>query len=671
MVIMKGFGKMYQVSRENPWDGDLGDRDSTRACAIPAMEIARRLATPILLVFSLFFLTSLSHGQGVSQSKDQTQTQTQTQNKQSATTNDLTVELVEDYAYLIEQLAYLTTDYCRYFGEMQGEIAEENQKDLTKLCKRLISRDRYEDIDGLALDLRALIDGVKIRETRLAEVLAKLEDARQTKRADKAKKKLLVLTRNLRQELEDLDWRLEEEVVGRLEKRRKDSETVHIFMESAFVDSITKSVQLQIEREGLSSLVILGDSIAKVTPIIVHVEPPVPPAAPKVTVAVSVPVDQYHTTRGDYDQSHSKKGHAAASRSFIKNLTVKADQTPIYIINPAGNIDVVGWNGSTIEARLDISIMAPTSGQAQEAVDNVELRIYRHDGKVYVESSVPHFKDPSFRVIAGAMEIKTPNEHPLHAQVEYGLLTAKNFSGDVNIVARNSHVELSDITGSIAAVNHSGRIDVSGITGSLHIKNRNGPINVDLCEGSFELQNMFGDITLTDCSGNAAVLSENGAVTVADLDGNLTVQNAYAPMTIRDINGSAELENNASLISVMDVVGKLKAVNRNGLIDAAGIHGQLNLQNDGGKVSLLIYDALGGDSRIASTNGSVALGISPLANLMLSAEAVYGALDFDGIDPESYEISGSVKSAKLSLGSPAHRLAVVGNNATIVVAPLD
>ena len=115
------------TTAENPWEGAGYGARKPKARAMSWWGRAPSLfITAIALTLSLLLLAGTGHGQNAPKADSDRRGNLMKMDKE-------TRKLAEEYAYLLEQLIYLSTDYCLYFERLDDKDAAHNYRSLKNI----------------------------------------------------------------------------------------------------------------------------------------------------------------------------------------------------------------------------------------------------------------------------------------------------------------------------------------------------------------------------------------------------------------------------------------------------------------------------------------------------------------------------------------------------------
>ena len=223
---------------ENPWDGAGYGARKPKARVMSWWDRGPFLfMTVIALTLSLLLLAVSGHSQNAPKADSDQLTVLKKMDKK-------TRKLAEEYAYLLEQLIFLSTDYCGYFERLDDKDAAQTYKSLQNLCSNLSKSGHYDNLEELIREIEELKRELSLRKKSLSR--AGNSDAQHSVEIKRTKESLktLRLTSSLLAELDLLKEQLVEEVISKTAgdniRRRVIQQYVVTFMQ----DSIARLAEV-------------------------------------------------------------------------------------------------------------------------------------------------------------------------------------------------------------------------------------------------------------------------------------------------------------------------------------------------------------------------------------------------------------------------------------------
>jgi len=666
---------------ENPWDGNENPPSKPRAVALDRTSffaIGLIFWTVLILLFAAF--AGSLHAQKMTTKKTTKQSKTEI----SKTLNEEDVKAAEEYAYLLEQLLYLSSDYCRYFDKLEDKTSNENYRVLANLCAKLSDKGQYKNIHKLLAEIETLKHQLTEREKRLEELQDELENESLESKQAQINSKSLKLTASLRDELESLDDQLKRDVVWRVDKSRAEQEAIQTYVCEIIDDSLINYIQ-EIAAEYATRVHFVKDPNGKNTTVVVEVPGTPAPHAVYVPGVSSIPgVPAIPPT-----PKPSAIGHYAGPHFYKElrdSIAVSSRDIQIYVTNAIGDLQVTSWPNKRVSVNYTVVITSEDYSEPKEFGDEIDLRIYPKQSKIYIESIVPPLADPKMRVLESRLVIQVPADNALFVSNSSGNIVINDIARNVVVKGSNCNIDLGQIGGNVEISNSSGNISVEKIKGNVVIQNRMGPVNLSNCSGTIEVDNSYGNIFVTNCDGNTVIrntgaitvgnhignveiTNRSGPVDVANLDGNLAAFNSFEPLRVRNISGTAKLINANADVDAIDIDGMASINNRFGQINTASIGGPLYIENKSGDIIMLLGKSMTGPSTVIANGGQVLLSIAPRSNFALTMDLLNGDIDVSGFTANVEKKESGQKFGLLTVGNGSSALSVKGTNSNIVVKP--
>ncbi len=405
---------------------------------------------------------------------------------------------------------------------------------------------------------------------------------------------------------------------------------------------------------------------------------PVKPARPPTPVrpTTKLPPIEFRT---------GKSGHKVYGRSneYAESLAVASSKVPITIELPFGNLEIVGWEQKMILATMEVEVSSQSSIKEKEFLAQSMLKLAKSTSGYSVEASMPQHGSGDTKLLNASLTIYLPAQNHLICDHQFGEVKISGVMNGVELNCKSSSITLSEITGGAIVDNSAGEVSVSDVSGALKIANTFKPISVSDCNGEMNLENAYSEISLSDSKGNAAIRNTGaiqisshagniqlnnsyGAVILEDVKGNLIINNAFGKVAISNVIGSAFLANSYANITAEDVHGLLNANTQFGIISASLLSGPINLVNQNGVIQVVLDGALRGTSTIHSSFGSIDISASDRCNIILSASAREGKIQF--LKPIQIIDRGAVKTAIIKFGTGKDSLFVTGVNCPIIIS---
>ncbi|MGH8014744.1 MAG: hypothetical protein ACREBV_00975 [Candidatus Zixiibacteriota bacterium] len=662
---------------ENPWDGNGANPAYAKTYPFDIVHHFR-LATIIITVLTIFLLAIA--GTIKADSKTPAAKPRDTKKEVKAELDQDAKKAAEDYAYLLEQLLYLSSDYCRYFEKLDDKASDENYRALANMCARISKEERYENVKQILNEIDDLKKELAVRERELEQLQQELERESSEIKELQANKKSLKLTASLREELESLDRQLKKDVVWQFETGKDYQDAINVYVKAIINDSVMNVVNSIVQSHMPRVHVIQSKDGREAVVVEVPDAPEMHhghiPDVPEVT-----PVPPVLAIPGQFTG-------AAFYRELKDSFDVKSTDIGIYVTNAIGDLEVIGWSERKVNATYTVAISSDKMHSSEQFDEEVHLRIYPKQNKLYVESVVPPLADPKMRVLKSRLQLMVPAKNNLFIINSSGNVSVNGAASNLVIKGAGCNIELHQIDGSAEIVNSSGSIVIDGIKGNTVVQNRMGPVSLFDCGGDMEIDNSFGEINMTDCDG-IATIRNTGAITVGNHIGDVEITNRSGPVEVTNLDGNLAAFNSFELMRVVDVKGNAKLINANAPVDAIDINGMVNInnrfapinvssisgplyvENKSGDINLELSRAMTGKSTVVTTGGQVLLSLAPRSNLLLSMELLNGNLSVTGFEAHVQKGAAGVQTAKLKLGNGSSSLDLKGSNTSVVVRPVQ
>lgn len=677
-------GDNPRFTYENPWDGSNSVKPRTNSIALNPSAFLRLtlIFWSILILFFLAFARNIEAGKNTTVKPVDPKTEKPAKDAK-APANQKVAEIGEEYVYLLEQLLYLSSDYCRYFDKLDDKAGDENYQALVNMCARISKEEQYESVAKIIAEIDKLKMELSQREKELTRIQSNLEKQSEEIKEAQANLQALKLTSSLREELEALDEQMECDVVRWMENNEIDQDAIREYVTAVLNDSLVQMVRAL--GEGYTPQVkVYRDATGKETKVVMAT--PGTPGAQVIYVpeypdapAGVVPNVPNVPNIGLFDG-------AALHKVFRDSVAVNSRETDIYIANAIGNLSVTSSPQRQISATYIVAISSDKLHRSQEFDQEIHLRITPKQNKIYVESVLPPLDDPKMRVLESRLELIVPINNDLFLSNTSGTVSVNDIRNDVTVKASSCNIDLHRVNGNVEISNSSGTISVGKVNGNVVVQNRMGPVTLFNCSGTIEMDNSFGAISISDCNGGAVVrntgaitvgnhtgnveiTNRSGAVDVTNLDGNLAAFNSFEPLRVKNITGTAKLVNANSSVDAFSIDGMASINNRFGQINTAGISGPIYIENKNGDIIMQLTKLSAGPSTLMSSGGQIFLTMSQKSNLLLSMESTGGGIEITGFNAKIEDGLPGVQLAKLTLGNGTNLLNVKASNSKIFVKP--
>ncbi len=609
------------------------------------------------------------------------------------------LELAENYVLVLEQLRFLAHDYGRYLAESKAGLSEEYLKAVTEISKKLAVGAYYEKTAQLDSDLLQLNE-------KIAEALLTHKEHREKRNhVEKDFAKTLQLITSLSTELDVIQEMLNVQVSIESEEYKKYAGDIKLYLRERYKEDALKRIRI---KEMLPDLAELADLPPELEiPIVLKIDPDEPSRVIIITggdaeeAAVGVSPERAWTVPETPDLPEVPGVARSVDILYdkgvggVRYVRVCADSSrkvstsvPIYIHNPIGDLNIVGWNRNYVRVNSDIVVSAKSAATAEKFARQIDVRLYLKNDRLYVETEIPKLTDPNTKVTGSTVYVRLPRNNPIICQSSFGRVDITGLRNNVKVNTKYCQVTANDIRGALVIANSFGEIISTGVEGSISIKNSNNPIQVKACSGQIELENTAAPITLLGSDGtvtirssgqisvighrgNVRIKNEQGPVRIERLDGNLDIASCMGEMNLQNVTGYVTAENAYAIINANRIGGKVTAMNRSGPIFLNRLSGPLDINNVRGSIDVVLDRSIAGASTINSEYGIVTVKFLEPPNLTLTATAFDGAIKSSFPIRKITEKRGPASELKHTFGRGANSLDISGKHSTIVITDED
>ena len=667
---------------ENPWDGSGNGTRKPKAGVISWRDRSLSLfITAIALTLSLLLLAGTGHGQNAPKADSDRRGNLMKMDKE-------TRKLAEEYAYLLEQLIYLSTDYCRYFERLDNKDAAQNFKSLQNLCSNLSKSGYYDNLDELIVEIEELKGELSLRKKSLSR--ARNREALHSGEIKRTKERLkaLRLTKSLITELDLLKEQLVIEVISKTAGDKIRRRVIQQYVVTVMQDSLARLAEV-VALINIPEIQVTANSNGDITRVILSSDgfAPVVVSVPEISELPEPPRPPKWPAREHAQNIHFF--HSGNSNTFVKtfrdSIGISSGKSVIMVINPFGKLSITGWDKDQVSASYDISIVSVKPGLAEKFGRQIQIRMFEEKHNVYIEAVVPKLTDLRTRIIESHLNLMVPFKNDLNINNSAGRVSLSELENDIKIKSSNSFINLYKIEGDIEIVNSGGKIELEKVSGDILVQNRmGGPVSIQNCSGKIEVDNSHGAVEITYSEGDLTVRSSgrvdidhhsgkvhvnnrNGYVSASHIDGDLVIFNSFEPLKVYNVTGSARLENANAVIEVEKIGGSLDISNRYGKIFTSYIVGPINIESKNGDVFMELLEQLKGKSSVVASGGRIILGLSPRINLLLTMETQNGTINVSDFQAIAISDKHGLQTAQVELGKASNLLAVKGNRSAIIV----
>ncbi len=377
------------------------------------------------------------------------------------------------------------------------------------------------------------------------------------------------------------------------------------------------------------------------------------------------------------------KGKGGTKKIKSGKLEVSDISKAIKVIDPLGDIEIVGWNQDMVMAGLSIEVNSDKKENETKFIEQTDLIISYTNHGYSVTVDYPRMKNPNTEIISSILAVKIPYDQALECQNAYGRVLISNHEGSLKFNGDKSEVSFSNIGGSVLAFNKQGSLSFMNVSGTIRADNHYGPIYATDCEADLDLRNEYSQIELTGCTGdvkiansggvnindhvgNADIKSSHGLIELDNIEGDVIVVNEYQPIILRQINGTTKVENNHSLVTLEGLRGMVIAKTTDGKIHGSRLTGPFELVADNGDINLILDGSYSGSSTVHASYGKIDLDIRAGSDLFLAAETIDGRIR--SRIPAKIIRGNKKETLSHIFGTGADSVSVTGDKAAIVIS---
>lgn len=612
------------------------------------------------------------------------------------------LELAENYVYLLDQIEFLTEDYAKYFVKC-NDISAQNYSEVVKNFNLAIKQGKYfENLKEFNIDLEkisAQLNNIELNiddESKEYKFKQLFKNFSQDLDAYKQiyKNEILVQLQEYKN-IEDLQLYLFDQHSHETVKNRYELITKIKSKEKELLELQSKLTNLKDKEQETqeSKIIIHLPKLDEIYAPYIVVEtltieiPEIPISLPELEAIPEVPEMEDMIfdpigvgVRSSGSQYQKSYGEFWSEKSFKDSSSAISTSTPIYLFNPTGDISVKGWNKNYLLAKSEISVTADSEKKAEKFTKNINIQIYKKDGKLFVDTEIPKLKDPKTKIVDSHIILKIPKSNKFICKSSQGLINISDMNNSIKLKASFGEIEIDNIKGSVEILNDNGNIEIIDVTGDVTAENSFGEIEIAHCSGHFNIENSYHSIDIIDCSGDGriknsgmiSILSHNGNLDIRNKNGNtdinmhtgdLQITSSHAPMTLSDIRGNVMVNNLYAPIKANNIIGLLSASNSRSLISISDFQGPLSIVNVKGKIILNVPKTLSGDATIIPNESFVDISISENSNFNFSALTEDG--NIQTLIPMSITHEGNQSKAVHTFGDGNYKFIINGKKSNI------
>lgn len=262
-------------------------------------------------------------------------------------------------------------------------------------------------------------------------------------------------------------------------------------------------------------------------------------------------------------------------KKLSKQYTVNPNAL-LVIDNSYGNVDMISWNGNTIEIDVTIITRGNDEEDTQEKLDNITVEFTGNSNEVSAKTIFKNRKSNSWSWWGGKNEniqmeinytVKLPVSNTIDVSNDYGTITLNELKGKATINCDYGQINI----GSLFADNNLLTFDYTKNSSVAYIKS--GRVEADYAAFSIEKADKIvleADYTHSDFKDIGFLTYDNsyGKITIGSV-GKLEGDSNYLPLRIESLKESLEVNTDYGSVSIDKLEKTVKNVNINS--DYAGI----------------------------------------------------------------------------------------------------
>ncbi len=314
-----------------------------------------------------------------------------------------------------------------------------------------------------------------------------------------------------------------------------------------------------------------------------------------------------------------------------------AAASELRIVNPGGNVNVLGGEGTEIEVQLTKRVHHPSESEASAVADGVTLGFDASGSVGRLEVVLPEGKT----AVECDLDVRAPRRASLTIENRRGRVSAHAIEGAVRIETAHDGIEAGNLKGGLEATTRHGEIRVRDVSGAVRLVNGGGAIVAEMVDGDLRAEASHGRLVAEDVRGNAVLATRHAPVQAARIGGELQVTSENGEVAVETASRSVAITGTDGTIFVRDVKGSLTIEAKNAGIQARDIQGDVAIESRDEAVTLV---GVGGSARVVSPQSSVIV------------EEVEGALEIES-SHDDVRVSDFGSSLKVRSSHAAVRVA--------------
>ncbi len=227
------------------------------------------------------------------------------------------------------------------------------------------------------------------------------------------------------------------------------------------------------------------------------------------------------------------------------------DATVVTVSNINGQVEITGWNGSTVELT---AVKRSSVGQADLANINISA-IATSNTRLDIKTT---YSGPSTTQPSVDMTLKVPVNVTIGTVASSnGAIRISGIKGDAILSTSNGAITVNQVNGSVSAATSNGAVEIRGTTGITSVHTSNAAI-------SAEVRGIRDDVTID---------TSNGAITVylsPQLNATVDASTSNARVTVQGITLNVSLLQETHMVGTLGTDGNritIRTSNANVYID--------------------------------------------------------------------------------------------------------
>lgn len=361
-------------------------------------------------------------------------------------------------------------------------------------------------------------------------------------------------------------------------------------------------------------------------------------------------------------------GQARYEKIVDRNADLAAGAT-LDVHTASGSVNISGADGTECDVNAIITARAPSEEEAQELLEQVEIRLEQAGSTLKVRADKPKLRNN--RSISVSYAITAPRQINVECGSSYGSLKLANLEGTVGAKTSSGSIRAENIRGTANLDTSYGSIeciDVSGQEVTLH--SGSGSITASDIKGTARMNSSYGPVRCERFSdGDLSLRSGSGRITISDASfGTCEASSSYGSVTATNVEGqSAKLHSGSGSVDVTEAAadaldmsssyGRVKAVQvtTNDLKAHSG-SGSINVECTSACPAELTAD-------VRTSYGSVKFAAPPAFSGRVHLATSYGSVQAE----RPITISGKVTKKKIAgtIGEGDGNLRLESNSGSI------